>query len=111
MDHSTWCGDRRFRLNGRRDGAVQVGGVNVFPEHVRDTLLLHDNVADAAVRFDPSSARLKAFVVPRRGEREAALADQIDQWCCKHLADVERPRHFTLGHEVPRDPMGKLANW
>ncbi len=34
-DHVEWVDARRFRVLGRRDGAVQVGGVNVHPRRVR----------------------------------------------------------------------------
>lgn len=111
MDHSDWSDDRHFRLIGRRDGAVQVGGVNVFPERVREVLLMHDHVEDAAVRLEPSSHRLKAFIVPTRDKHGDALAGDVDRWCAKHLADVERPRHLTFGVDLPRDTMGKLVDW
>ncbi|MGI4730661.1 MAG: 4-coumarate--CoA ligase [Janthinobacterium lividum] len=111
MDRSTWVNARRFHLEGRRDGAVQVGGINVFPSHVREILLAHAGVADAAVRIEPASGRLKAFIIPKSNVGADALIGQVDGWCGQRLRDVERPRRFTLGHELPRDPMGKLADW
>jgi 4-coumarate--CoA ligase (photoactive yellow protein activation family) len=111
MDHSSWCGDRHFRLTGRRDGAVQVGGTNVFPDRVRDVLLTHADVVDAAVRFDVATGRLKAFIVPRHAVPDAVLVETVDRWCGKQLSDVERPRRFTPGGALPRDALGKLADW
>ncbi|WP_375382034.1 4-coumarate--CoA ligase [uncultured Sphingomonas sp.] len=111
MDRSAWIDARRFHLNGRLDGAVQVGGTNVFPSLVRETLLAHAGVADAAVRIEPVSGRLKAFIIPKPDVSGDTLLGQVDGWCGQRLRDVERPRRFTLGHELPRDPMGKLADW
>ncbi|WP_010219409.1 AMP-binding protein [Sphingomonas sp. PAMC 26621] len=111
MDHSTWYGDRNFQLEGRKDFAVQVGGTNVFPERVRDMLLQHHDVVDAAVRLEPTRGRLKAFIVLRGDRQDDVSIEHIDSWCGTCLTDVERPRSFTIGREIPRDPMGKLADW
>ena len=104
--------DRRFVLAGRRDGAVQVGGTNVFPDRVRDALLAHAGVADAAVRLDREGGRLKAFVVPAMpGADPDLLVGELDRWCGDRLAPVERPRRFALGEALPVGAMGKPADW
>lgn len=106
-DHLAWDGERRLRPQGRRDGAVQVGGVNVYPARVRDLLLTHEAVADCAVRLDPSAGRLKAFVVPRRALAEADL----EAFIRAKLPAPERPARWRLGPALPRDAMGKLSDW
>ncbi len=70
-DRLVWCGQRAFRVEGRRDEAVQVGGVNVFPSVVRDHLLKHPGVRDASVRLmsPGEGVRLKASL--RRHARRA----------------------------------------
>lgn len=108
-DHLRWLDERHFVIEGRRDGAVQVGGTNVFPARVRDALLSHGGVADAAVRLD--GARLKAFVVPAPGQDANALANALDRWCGEVLSAPERPRRFATGAALPRNAMGKLADW
>ena len=109
-DHLHWLDDRRFAIRGRRDGAVQVGGVNVFPARVRDTLLAHAGVADAAVRLEADTGRLKAFVVPARAGDDR-LVDELERWCGDRLAAPERPRRFAVGGALPVNAMGKLADW
>lgn len=109
-DHLHWLDARRFAIRGRRDGAVQVGGINVFPARVRDTLLAHAGVADAAVRLEADSGRLKAFVVPAR-TGDDRLVDELDRWCGDRLAAPERPRRFALGGALPVNAMGKPADW
>lgn len=111
MDEADWLDRRRFVLRGRRDGAVQIGGRNVFPERIRAKLLEHADVGQAAVRFEPATGRLKAFVVPAAADAGEALASRLDRWCGDQLSDVERPRRFSVGAALPRNAMGKLADW
>lgn len=110
-DHLRWLDERRFVVDGRRDGAVQVGGVNVFPARVRDALLAHAGVADAAVRLEADTGRLKAFVVPAGDEDVDALLSDLDRWCGDRLSAPERPRRFALGGALPVNAIGKPADW
>lgn len=111
MDDTDWLDERRFVLRGRRDGAVQIGGRNVWPERIRAKLLDHADVADAAVRYEPATGRLKAFVVPAVDGPGEVLARRLDAWCGEILIDAERPRRFAVGAALPRNAMGKLADW
>jgi 4-coumarate--CoA ligase (photoactive yellow protein activation family) len=114
QDSLTWQDAARFTLGPRRDAAVQVGGINVFPERVRQVLLEHPLVEDAAVRLmrPDEGLRLKAFVVPGPG---AAPADEfvreLRTWIDARLAAPERPKAITLGARVPRGALGKPADW
>ena len=112
-DHVTWLDDRRFALGARRDAAVQVGGTNVFPEHVREVLLRHPAVRDAAVRLmrPDEGARLKAFVVPVEPHDVRTLEARLVKWLDAHLTAPERPRAFRFGHELPRQANGKPGDW
>jgi len=113
QDELAWSEARRFAVGARRDGAVQVGGVNVFPERVREVLLAHPEVADAAVRLmrADEGGRLKAFVVPRAGIDGADLVRRLRPWSDSRLAAPERPKALTAGPQLPRNAMGKLADW
>ena len=111
MDDTRWLDDRRFALDGRRDGAVQVGGHNVFPERIRQRLIAHAAVADAHVRLEPETGRLKAFVVPADGATGERLAHELDAWCGRELKAAERPRRFAIGAALPRNALGKLSDW
>jgi 4-coumarate--CoA ligase (photoactive yellow protein activation family) len=115
QDELSWSGPRSFGVGARRDGAVQVGGVNVFPARVRTALLEHPEVLDCAVRLmrPDEGVRLKAFIV-RRG---ADIGDEQDflrrlrAWIDVRLAPPERPKALTVGASVPRGAMGKPADW
>lgn len=113
-DRLDWTDARRFRPAGRRDGLVQVGGVNVDPEAVRATLLAHDWVAEAAVRLDAEAgadARLKAFVVLDVARPDDAALSALIAHCAAALSAPERPAQFRFGHALPRNAMGKLTDW
>ena len=99
---------------GRRDGAVQVGGTNVHLAQVRAALLRHPAVADAAVRpmRPEEGSRLKAYVVPHAdAPPEDALRRALTEHVTARLSPPERPRAFTFGPALPRDEIGKAADW
>lgn len=102
-----------FELAGRRDGAVQVGGVNVFPEHVAALLRSRPNVRDAAVRLmrPEEGTRIKAFVVPKPGIDAVQLRADLRTWIEAELPAAERPIAITFGSELPTGPMGKPFDW
>ncbi|MEL6876474.1 MAG: 4-coumarate--CoA ligase [Pseudomonadota bacterium] len=112
MDKLDWSGEKQFSVAGRVDGAVQVGGYNVFPDRIRDTLTKRPEIREAAVRLDKGTGRLKAFLVPQeQGGDPASLIAAIDKWCAEALSAHERPRDFTVGDAIPRNEMGKLRDW
>lgn len=115
QDSLVWSGERSFAVGARSDGAVQVGGVNVFPARIRAVLLEHPDVADAAVRLmrADEGVRLKAYIVPRDGNPDAgaALLAPLRAWIDARLAAPERPKALTFGPALPRSAMGKPADW
>ena len=108
-----WEDDERFRLLGRRDGAVQVGGFNVVPEEVCAALLRHPAVADAAVRpMRPEEGdRLKAFVVPAAAADPDELSAALRRFAVATLTPAQRPGAYSFGPALPRTELGKLADW
>jgi len=114
QDRLAWTGERTFAVGARRDGAVQVGGVNVYPERVREVLLRHPDVLDASVRLmrPGQGTRLKAFIVRRDGAPANADATaRLRAWIDEQLSPPERPKALTFGDTLPRSAMGKPADW
>lgn len=113
QDRLEWMDDRQFRVCGRLDEAVQVGGTNVFPARVRQVLLDHPQVRDAVVRLmtPEEGSRLKAFVVPAPGTDPTALRADLWRWSASRLTAPERPKAFKIGDDLPRNVMGKLSDW
>lgn len=98
MDFLTWEGERRFRLAGRRDGAVQIGGVNAFPAEVAARIREHPSVADCTVslsRHPGGMDRLIAAITLARGPVNESVARSIDTWCRATLRPHERPRLYS----------------
>ncbi len=112
QDRLRWQDDCHFLPVGRIDAAVQVGGVNVFPERVAATLRAHALVQDAAVRLmrPDEGARLKAFIVPVAGA-PADLVAALDAHARAQLSSAERPAAYNVGAALPRQRNGKLADW
>jgi acyl-coenzyme A synthetase/AMP-(fatty) acid ligase len=114
MDGLLVEGERRFTVGARADGAVQVGGVNVHPAAVAARLAQHPGVRDAAVRLmrPDEGSRLKAFVVPIDPAADPEpLRAALAAWIDAQLPAAERPRALSFGAELPRNPMGKPADW
>lgn len=111
---------RRFRLGGRVDDAVKVGGINVFPSRVAGVLAEVPGVAEVAVRAarvggggagSAEGERLKAFVVPVAGEDRVELEERLREHARVMLSAAERPVAWTFGERMPTGAMGKLADW
>jgi acyl-coenzyme A synthetase/AMP-(fatty) acid ligase len=103
-----------MRPAGRTENAVQVGGVNVFPERVAAVLTEHPAVAQAAVRLmrPDEGRRLKAFVVPQEaGTDPDALVGRLWPWLEERLSAPERPKSIVVGGELPAGVFGKAADW
>ena len=99
MDSLIWEGERRFRLGGRRDGAVQIGAVNVFPARIAQRIAEHPEVAacDVSVsRHAEAGERLIALITLKSGAGPTeSTARSIDLWCRSKLRPHERPRIYN----------------
>lgn len=100
MDLFVWDGERRFRLGGRRDGAIQIGAVNVFPSRIAQKIAGHPDIADCAVlvsRMDGGADRLIATIrLKNEGAPPESVARSIDAWCRQKLRPHERPRVYNF---------------
>lgn len=114
QDHLTWHNAASFSVGARIDKAVQVGGQNVYPNHVANILKHIEGIDNASVRLmQPEEGdRLKAFVVTQVPPTEyAALQARIEQFCEQHLQPMERPKRFTFGSQLPQNALGKTSDW
>ncbi len=101
MDHMSWTDERAFTLSGRRDGAVQIGAVNVFPNKISEIVTHHPDVKNCTVRVGKRSGTLNRLVAHIELEEGRApdqdMAWKIDEWCRNKLRPQERPRIYTFG--------------
>lgn len=104
MDALEWTGEQSFRLGPRRDGAVQVGAVNVFPDRIATVIGQHPAVARCAIhvaRRDGGINRVVARIELQRGvPTSEQTARQIDAWCRQQLRPEERPRIYNFEEEI-----------
>lgn len=103
MDSLQWTGERGFTLGGRRDGAIQIGAVNVFPDAVAATLRSHPLVKDCRIavgRRGDGAARLIAHIVlSDKAQPNERTARDIDVWCRIKLRQQERPQIYNFEAE------------
>ena len=105
--------DGRFRLVGRGDDAVQVGGVNVWPVAIADRMRGIPGVSEVVVRLmrEDEGVRLKAFVVPANGLAHEDLRGDIEAWVDKNLPAPQRPKSIAFGAKAPTAATGKPTDW
>ncbi|MEM9839838.1 MAG: hypothetical protein AAF830_11905 [Pseudomonadota bacterium] len=105
MDEISWEGPRSFRLGARRDGAVQIGAVNVYPSQIADIIAGHPAINACAVRLSRRPGqldRLIADMVVHGGvEPDVDMAWEVDEWCRERLRPAERPRIYRFHPELP----------
>ena len=113
QDRLDWPDAREFSVCGRLDEAVQVGGINVFPSQICKVLLAHPQVAEVVVRpmTPEEGSRLKAFVVAAAGADAETLRAELWSWAEARLSAPSRPKAYAFGERLPRNSMGKLADW
>lgn len=113
-DQLEWTEEDQLRPLGRLDGAVQVGGVNVFPARIAAALADHPLIAEAAVRLmrPEEGSRLKAFIVPQDPETDPELLRQeLNAWISNSFPVAERPKSLRFGRQLPIGPLGKPTDW
>ena len=102
-------GERLFSVIERKDSAVQVAGVNVFPSKVEKILKQHFAVKEAAVRL--GEERLKAFIVLRSDIDVKKAKKSIQKYIQTVLTSHEIPKNITFGDELPVTTLGKKSDW
>ncbi|MDD5351237.1 MAG: beta-ketoacyl synthase chain length factor [Chthoniobacteraceae bacterium] len=100
--------ERHFQLCGRKDKAVQVAGVNVYPAKVEAFLCRHPMVKACAVRLD--GEHLKAFVVLVDPAQETAAQTALHEYL-QALSAHEIPKKIRFGRAIPTTPFGKRSDW
>lgn len=98
-----------LRLVGRKSEMFKSGGLNVYPREIELVLEEHPAVAIAAVvgvKDDVYSEVGAAFIVCEPGV--VSDGDDLRRWCRERLAGYKVPKSFTIAHELPLLPIGKV---
>ncbi|GAA1743289.1 class I adenylate-forming enzyme family protein [Luedemannella helvata] len=97
----------RFRVLGRLDSQVSVGGLKVDLTEVEHTLAALPEVASAVVLHDGA---IEAYVVPADpGADREKVAEAIRAGLAERLAAFKRPRTLHVVDALPRTATGKLV--
>ncbi|HSP49441.1 MAG TPA: acyl-CoA synthetase [Pseudolabrys sp.] len=103
--------DGYVQLKDRSKDIIISGGENISSIEVEDALYKHPAVAAAAVVAKPDDKWGEtpcAFVELKPGAQ--ASADELLQWCRKHLAGYKCPRYMVLA-EIPKTSTGKIQKF
>jgi long-chain acyl-CoA synthetase len=111
-----YTGDLAYRdedgyiyLAGRARDIIKRGGELISPEEVEQVLTSHPQVEEAAVIGVPDThwgERVRAIVVPKRGER--VTEEELIEFCRQRLASFKKPESVVFVDQLPRNPLGKV---
>lgn len=104
--------DGRVLFRGRESGAVNVGGVKVWPEQVESTLRAHPAVVDGVVhgrRNALSGWILIASVVPADGADTGSLPTTLRSFCADRLSPAHVPAIVKVVDSVATARSGKAV--
>ena len=101
-----------LHLTDRQSFMIISGGVNIYPQEIENLLILHPEVADAAVIGVPDAEmgeKVLAVIQPAAwSDAGPALADDLLGWLRPQLSGVKMPRRLEFVEALPREPTGKL---
>jgi long-chain acyl-CoA synthetase len=111
--------DGFFYIADRKSDMIIRGGENIYPREIDDLLYTHPAVAAAAVIGVPDDLygeEVAAFVVLKAETRPVGsvpglprvTAQEIIDFCKKHLADFKCPKTVHFVEDIPKGPTGKL---
>ena len=93
----------------RKNDMIISGGVNIYPREVEEVLYQHPAVSEASVVGIPDEhwgEVVKAVIVLKDGAQ--ASADELKEFCGKHLAGYKKPKTVDFWKELPKSPQGKI---
>ena len=111
QDNFIWPTEETFWPQGRLDTAIQIGGINVYPEKIVAYLSSNPKIRACTVRLDQNLGRLKAFIVLKDAKPSASLRQELRIFVKKGLTNVEQPVRFDFGDDLPKNPLGKFVDW
>jgi len=101
-----------LQITDRKKDMFIVGGFNVYPAEVENTILEHPDVAQVAVVSAPDVRMGEvgvAFVVPRSGE--VVDPDELCAWCAPRMANYKVPRRVVVIDTLPVNASGKVLKF
>ncbi len=101
-----------LKITDRLKDMFLVGGFNVSPAEIEQTLVRHPDIAEVSVVGVPDE-RLgevaRAYVIRRPGSDVAE--DEIIAWCRERIANFKVPRSIVFVDSLPRTASGKVLKY
>lgn len=97
-----------FKIVDRKKDLILVSGFNVYPNEVEGVVAKHPDVVEVGaigVPDDKSGEVVKVVVVSRRPDLKA---EEVIEFCRKHLAGYKVPKHVEFRSELPKTNVGKV---
>ncbi len=103
--------DGYIQLKDRSKDIIISGGENISSIEVEDALYKHPAVAAAAVVAKPDDkwGETPCAFIELKPDAKAS-ADELMQWCRKHLASYKCPRYVVFA-EIPKTSTGKIQKF
>ncbi len=103
--------DGYIQLKDRSKDIIISGGENISSIEVEDALYKHPAVAAAAVVAKPDDkwGETPCAFIELKPDTKAS-ADELMQWCRKHLASYKCPRYVVFA-EIPKTSTGKIQKF
>ena len=100
-----------FTFIDRKSDLIYKNGQTIFPRDIEEVLFEHPKVVEAAVLGIPQNGDrkneiIKAFIVPKRGEKPAP--EEILKFARTRLQEINIPDEIEFRTELPKTFVGKV---
>ena len=111
-DAFEWKDEDKFIPIRRKDKAVQVAGMNVYPANIESFFNSLPQVKECSVRLmrQEEGERLKIFIVPTISISSSEL-EKLLRKSASALNSYEKPASYTFGAKIPISSIGKRTDW
>jgi acetyl-CoA synthetase len=104
--------DGYLRITGRVDDVLNVSGHRMGTAEVESALVLHEDIAEAAVVGFPHDIKgqgIYAYVTPMTGvEDSAALREELVALCVREIGPIAKPDKIQWAPGLPKTRSGKI---
>jgi long-chain acyl-CoA synthetase len=100
-----------FTFIDRKSDLIYKDGKTIFPRDIEEVLFEHPKIVEAAVLGIPidgdrKNETIKAFIVPKRGDKPAP--DEILKFARSRLPEINVPDEIEFRDELPKTFVGKV---
>ena len=107
-DLGYWRDDGTISLVGRLSEMFKSGGYNVYPREIEDVLESHPAIEMAAVVSVPDDRYQEVGAAFYITSDDTVDKLELKSYCKARLANYKVPKYFSLVHELPLLPIGKV---